>query len=98
MHVEHGHYSQSHEEQGYSEQWVEFADKFVDREKGGEHIVGENHYDPEHLVETVRSEHCQQVGGIVDENRAHKNHQQQGEHAHHSLYFRPEFGTDNLRQ
>ena len=82
---EHHQQAESHEEQRHTEDGVELADELVDGKERREHIISEDDYNPERAVEAVGSEHCQQVGGVVDEHGADENHQQQGEYAHYVL-------------
>ncbi len=98
MHEKHGHYSECHEKQCHSEKRIELAYQLVHWQKGGGHVIDENHDNPEKPVEALRSQHREKVGGIVDEHRADENHEQQREHTHDVLDLAAQLVSDDFRK
>ena len=96
--IEHDQDSDCHEEQSEGEERIDTTDDLVDREHSSQDIVYEDDCNPEIDVHRGGGHTCQELSWTGHEDRADKNHQDDGEGAGYFLSAGAEIASDELRE
>ena len=75
-------YADRHHDQDHAERGIQFPDQFVDRQQCCQHIVQQDHNNPQVFVQEPRRQARDQRRRTVDKDRTAKDQQEHGENPH----------------
>ena len=93
--IEHNHQGSCHEQQGQGEKRIYLTDNLVDRQHGGNNVVGK---DDDHPHQDIASQGMENLCRRIDKHSTHHDEQQDREDQRHALSGIAQIPTDQFRQ
>ena len=90
------HQAYSHEQQGKSENRIDFSDNLVDGQQGRQDIIDEDGPNPEPEIEGGGCQAGEDTGGARNKNDSHKHQQHYREHPHQLPCRIPQIDADDF--